>query len=98
VSFERPGRAPVLLTAGEKTAFAYVTPDTRYIYLEPLIVVDVKVWRRYALGEAFGVAPYVNIVATARDDRLFIERSSCSIDCGRRTDEEYFELTPPPGD
>ena len=95
VTLERSGAPPVSITGQRKTAFVYVTPDARYIFLEPLAVIDVKTWRRYELGEALGVAPYVSIVAAARDGRLFIERSSCSMDCSRRTDEEYFELTVP---
>ena len=95
VTLERAGSAPVALTAGRKTAFLYVTPDARYIFIEPLVVIDVVTWRRYSLDAEFGLAPYISIVATTRDGRLFIERSSCSMDCSRRTDEEYFELTIP---
>jgi hypothetical protein len=96
VTLQRSGVPPVSLTGERKTAFAYVTPDARYIFLEPLAVIDVKTWRRYELGGALGIAPYASIVAVSRDGRLFIERSSCSMDCSRRTDEEYFELTLPP--
>jgi hypothetical protein len=96
VTLERPGRPPVPLTARDKTSFVAVTPDARYIFVEPLFVIDVKTFRRYALHEAFGLQPYISIVATTRDGRLFIERSSCTMDCSRRTDEEFFELTVPP--
>jgi hypothetical protein len=96
VMLERPGRRPVSLTAGGKSGFAYVTPDARYVFTEPLILVDVKTWRRYALYAALGIKPYVTIVAISRDGRsLFIERRDCAQDCAGQTGEEYFELTLP---
>jgi hypothetical protein len=98
VTLQRPGNRPVSLTGERKTTFVYVTPDARYVFMEPLTVVDMKTWRRYSLDTALGIAPYVSIVALSRDGRLFIERSSCAMDCSRRTDEEYFELKIPSAD
>jgi hypothetical protein len=98
VTLERRGSAPVRLTDRDKTSFVYVTPDARYIFLEPLVAIDTRTWRRYALHTALGIEPYISIVAITRDGRLFLERSSCSMDCSRRTNEEYFEVTLPAGD
>ena len=97
VALARPGSPPVPLTGDRQTSFVYVTPDARYIFVEPLAVIDVMTWRRYSLDSAFGLAPYIEVVATTRDRRLFLQRSSCAMDCSRRTDEEYFELTIPEG-
>ena len=92
---ERPGSRPVSLTAGGKTGFAYVTPDARFIFTEPLMAIDVRRWRRYALYSALAIAPYVSIDAVSADGRrLLISRRDCPYDCqGRPT--EYFELTLP---
>jgi hypothetical protein len=96
VMLARPGRRPVSLTAGGKTTFVYVSPDARYIFMEPLIVVDTMTWQRRALYAALGIKPYVIIRAISQDrKRLFIESTSCAGDCGGRKDDEYFELTMP---
>jgi hypothetical protein len=98
VTFTRAGRAPVPLDAGRKTAFVYVTPDARYIFLEPLTVVDVVAWRRYDLSTTLGIEPYVTIRAIRAGGReLFLDRSTCVADCANRSDEEYFDLTIPSG-
>lgn len=96
VTLRRVGNPPVVLTAGSASAFVYVTPDARYIFLEPLIVVDVTAWKRYDLGKALGIAPYVTIRAIRPGGHeLFLDRSSCVVDCANRSDEEYFDLTIP---
>jgi hypothetical protein len=98
VMLERPGARAVSLTAGGKTGFVYVSADARYVFMEPLIVVDVKAWRRYALYAELAIQPYVNILASSPDGhRLLLQRSECAMDCSRRTGEEYFELTLPDG-
>jgi hypothetical protein len=95
LTFERPGSRPVSLTAGGKTGFAYVTPDTRFIFMEPLIVVDVRRWRRYALYSALGIEPYVVIEAISRDGRrLLVSHRECAFDCPDRP-VTYFEVTLP---
>ena len=92
---ERAGSQPVSLTAGGKTGFAYVTPDARFVFTEPLIVIDVRRWRRYALYIALGIHPYVSIDAISRDGhRLLLHRADCAVDC-RQREVEYFELTLP---
>lgn len=98
VTFAGEGRAPVPLTTGRKTAFVYVTPDARYIFLEPLTVIDVITWRRYDLSKALGIEPYVTIRAIrAGGHELFLDRSNCVADCGNRAEEEFFDLTIPSG-
>ena len=95
LTFERPGSRPVSLTAGGKTGFAYVTPDARFIFMEPLIVVDVRRWRRYALYSALGIAPYVGIEAVSRNGRrLLVSHRECAFDCPNRP-VTYFEVTLP---
>jgi hypothetical protein len=93
--FERPGSRPVSLTAGGTTAFAYVTPDARFIFTEPLMAIDVRRWRRFALSAALGIVPYVSVEAVSPDGRrLLASRRDCPFDCiGRPT--EYFVLMLP---
>ena len=98
VLLQRPGSAPVPLTADGKSAFVYVTPDARYVFLEPLRVIDVMAWRRYDLTSALGIQPYVTIRAIRPGGHsVFIERRNCAADCANRTDEEFFELVTPSG-
>jgi len=92
---QRSGTRPVSLTTGGKTGFAYVTPDARFVFMEPLIVVDVRRWRRYALYSALGIEPYVGIHAISRDGRrLLVSHSKCAFDCPNQP-VTYFELTLP---
>jgi hypothetical protein len=93
--FERQGAPPVSLTAGGTTAFAYVTPDARFIFTEPLMAIDVRRWQRYALYSVFGIQAYVSIEAVSADGRrLLISRRDCPFDCQGRP-AEYFVLTLP---
>ena len=63
--------------------------------MEPLIVVDVRQWRRYALYSAFGIEPYIGIRAISRDGRrLLVSRSECAFDCPNRP-SSYFEVMLP---
>jgi hypothetical protein len=96
ITLERTGSPAIPLT--EKvgfSGFAYVSPDARYIFLEPLFVIDTKTWRRYSLHDAFDIHPYITIVAYSRDGRLFLTRRDCAIDCPKDEPEEYFELSLP---
>jgi hypothetical protein len=91
---QRGAAAPVRID-NEFTAWAYVTPDRRYIFTEPLYVLDVREWKQYELFDALGIQNYVSIDAISRDGgRLLISRTDCAFDCtGNRS--EYFELTLP---
>lgn len=90
----RRGSAPVRID-NEFSAWVYVTPDSRYVFTEPLYVLDVQAWRQYALFEALGIPNYTSIEAISRDGRrLLISRRDCAMDCADRT-REYYELTLP---
>jgi hypothetical protein len=76
----------------EVTSFAFLTGDSRWIFLEPLDVVDVKTWRRYRLGQLFGISPYVVLLAMSADgQRLVLRQQKCAVDC-RYSPDEYFEI------
>jgi len=93
--FERSGARPVSLTDAGKTGYAYVTPDARFIFMEPLIVIDVRRWRRYALYSALGIEPYLDIHAISNDGRrLLISHHQCPFDCPNERGT-YFEVTLP---
>lgn len=75
--------------------YAYVTPDSRWLVLDPLEVIDVAAWRRYSLSAAFGIAPYVRVRAVSADGRrLFVTRQDCAFDCPA-SGEEHYEVTLP---
>jgi hypothetical protein len=89
--FQRGRSARVRIN--EITGWVFVTPDGRYVFTEPLYVLDVQRWVQYALFDALGIPNYVSIDAISRDGRrLFISRNDCG-DCG--APREYFELTLP---
>jgi hypothetical protein len=76
-------------------AYAYITPDSRWIVSEPLEVVDVVNWRRYSLSKSFKVDNYVVLRAISADGRrLFISRQACPFDC-QHIPPEYFEIVFP---
>lgn len=96
VTLHRAGSAPVPIAGARKTAFVYVTPDARFIFMEPLVVVDVVAWERYDLGTSFGVEPYLTIRAVRPGGHeLFVDRRSCVADCADRADDEYFDVVIP---
>lgn len=78
----------------EISGFAWVTPDARWIFTEPLDVVDVRTWRRYQLSTALSIEPYISLMAVSADGRrLFLSRRDCPYDCqGGAAESEYYEL------
>ena len=79
----------------EAVAYALVSPDSRWIVLEPLEVLDVRAWRLYSLSKAFGVQPYVVPQFVSIDGRrLIVSRRACAFDCPEMP-TEFFELTFP---
>jgi hypothetical protein len=90
------GRALPVRTDRGFTGWVYVTPDARYIFTEPLYVLDVSGWNQYALFDAFGIQNYVSIDAISGDGRrLFISRSECALDCRDEPRRQYYELRLP---
>lgn len=91
VSFTESGRGRVQLDPG-LSAYAYISPDSRWIISEPLEVVDVLNWRRYSLSKSFKIGPYVVLKASSADGRrLFISRQACPFD-RQHIPPEYFEI------
>ena len=77
------------------TGWVYVTPDSHYVFTEPLYALDVRQWKQYPLFDALGIQNYTSIEAVSRDGRrLFVSRSDCALDC-RDQRREYYELTLP---
>jgi hypothetical protein len=90
----RGRRAPVRIDDGF-TGWVYVTPDSRYVFTEPLYVLDVREWKQYRLFGVLGIQNYTSIDAISRDGRrLVVSRSDCAFDC-RDQRREYYELTLP---
>ena len=91
--FQRGRTAPV--PVDDLTAWVYVTPDSRYIFTEPLYALDVRAWKQYALFQALKIPNYVSIDAISGDgQRLLISRQDCIIDCGTWP-REHYELRMP---
>lgn len=62
-------------------AYAYISPDSRWIVSDPLEIVDVPNWRRYSLSKSFKISPYVVLKAISADGgRLFIARLGPRLD------------------
>jgi hypothetical protein len=92
--FQRGRATPVRVDDGF-TGWVFVTPNGRYIFTEPLYVLDVREWKQYALFEALHIQNYTSIEAISGDGmRLFISRRDCEIDC-KDARVEYYELTLP---
>lgn len=76
-------------------AYAYISPDSRWIVTDPLEIVDVLTWRQYSLSKSFEISPYVVLKAISADGgRLFIARQACAFDCPN-IPLEYFEIAFP---
>ena len=91
IFFTESGGPRVQLDPGV-AAYAYITPDSRWIVSDPLEVVDVRNWRKYSLSRSFKVDPYIVPRAISADGRrLFISRQPCPFDC-QNIPHEYFEI------
>ena len=91
IFFTEGGGARVQLHPGV-AAYAYITPDSRWIVSDPLDVVDVRNWRKYSLSKSFNIASYIIPRAISADGRrLFISRQACPFDC-QNIPHEYFEI------
>ena len=89
------GTGRSLSLGSEPVSYALVTPDSRWILTEPLIVIDVQTWRRYNLSKAFGLEPYIVPHAMSADGRrLVFWRRPCAVDCASLP-TEHFELAFP---
>lgn len=87
------GGPPILLDP--HVSYVYITPDSRWIVLEPIDVIDVTNWRRYALSKTFDVTPYIVIRAISADARrLYATRQPCPFDC-RDLPNDHYEVTFP---
>lgn len=88
--------APVRIDQGF-TGWAYVTPDARYVFTEPLFAFDARASKQYALHDVLKIANYTSIVAVSADGRrLLISRTDCE-NCRGTQVFEYYELTLPAG-
>jgi hypothetical protein len=93
----RDKAAPVRIDQGF-TGWAFVTPDGRYVFTEPLFALDVRASKQYALHDVLKIANYTSIVAVSTDGRrLLIARTDCPMDCRGAQVFEYYELTLPAG-
>jgi hypothetical protein len=91
------GRGGGPVTIADVVSYTYVTNDSRWIFFEPIDVVDVRTWRRYGLSKTFGIRPYAGPTAISADGRrLIISRRNCPFDCPSEP-VEYFEIGFPPG-
>jgi hypothetical protein len=86
------GNGDAISLVPDVTSFAFLTGDSRWIFLEPLDVVDLKTWRRYRLGQLFGMAPNMSLQAISADGmHLVVRHQKCAVDC-RYSPDEYFEI------
>ena len=91
---QRGRTSPVRIDEG-LTGWAYITPDSRFVFSEPLYVLDVRQWKRYRLFDTFGIENYISIAAVSSDGRrLYMSRVDCAIDCPDEP-RQYYELTLP---
>ena len=89
------GAGPRVQIDPGSAAYAFLSPDSRWIIVGPLEVIDVTNWRRYSLSSTFKIDPYVVLRAISSDGRrLVISRQDCPFDC-RNAPDEYYEIALP---
>ena len=80
----------------EFTAWAYITPDGRFIFWEPFFVLDFKNGKVYNLSKALGLPVFVNMESWAQDNKSFIVSTrACGTDCSpdnNKTDYYLIEI------
>jgi len=86
------GSGPPVSLSEYPVSYVYLTRDSRWIFFEPLQVVDVKNWRHYDLSKALDIRPYIVPDAISADGRrLVVWRRDCPFDCPG-IPREYFEI------
>ena len=90
IYFAEAGGARVELDPGG-AVYVSITSDSRWIFIDPIDVVDVRTWRRYSLSKLFNIGRYVSIAISADGRRLFVSRQPCPFDC-QGIPNEYFEI------
>jgi hypothetical protein len=91
----REGAGQPVALASDPVAYAFITPDSRWVVFEPLDVVDVRSWRRFSLSTSLGITPYIVLEAVSLDGRrLVISRRDCAVDCPTAP-RDYYELLIP---
>jgi hypothetical protein len=96
IYFAEEGRPRVQLDPGG-AVYASITSDSRWIFIDPIDIVDVRAWRRYNLSKLFNIDRYVIVRAISADGRrLFISRQPCQFDC-QGLPNDYYEIAFPAG-
>ncbi|HUG73167.1 MAG TPA: hypothetical protein VMK82_07080 [Steroidobacteraceae bacterium] len=90
LTFREMGGKPVSLSP-DVVSYAFIARN-RWIFYEPIEVVDTRTWRRYSLSKQFDIGPYVVPMAVSADgQRLVISRHDCPVDCPT-AERDYFEI------
>jgi hypothetical protein len=80
VFFAETGRPRVELNPG-LALYAWISPDSRWIFIDPLDAIDVRTWRRFPVLEHTNRG-FVVIHAISQDGkRLLITEQDCPFDC-----------------
>ena len=80
IYFEEKGKARVQLNTGPAT-YAWMSPDSRWIFIDPLEVIDVKTWQRFSILDKVDL-DFVVIHAISKDGkRLLFTSQDCPFDC-----------------
>jgi hypothetical protein len=91
VYFTESGGARIQLDPGG-AVYASITSDSRWIFIDPIDIVDVRAWRRYNLSKLFNIDRYVMARAISADGRrLFISTQPCPFDC-QGFPNDYYEI------
>ena len=93
--FLQRGRDAAVQIDVNLTSWAYVTPDDRWVFTEPLYALDVREWKQYPLFDVLGIPNYTELESISKDGRrLIVSRSDCAYDC-RGLPRYYYEVTLP---
>jgi hypothetical protein len=92
VVFEKRGQS-IQLTAA--VAWAYITPDSRYVIWEPLTILDVKAWKKYDVSEDIDIPNYVTIEGIGRDHKRLLISWVDGIYEGAIKNLKWYEITLP---
>jgi hypothetical protein len=94
LTYTEQGGSPVSL-ASDVVSYVLVAGNSRWIFFEPLEVIDVARWHRYSLSSQLGTSPYVSPQAISADGRrLIVQRRGCAVDC-QNLPTEYYEVELP---
>lgn len=77
----------------ETVGWAEISPDSKYVAIEPLTLIDVKAWRSFDISKELGIPNYISIHYWSRDGKsIILSQADCAMDCPKDDAFSYWRV------